>query len=236
MKLILKATKIQSAALAFWYYNLGVQVKILRSAVSEMSGLIFILISRQRTSGVCTTGNVTTGQLLTVGTPTINTNVNSSQDMGNSAGDVTVTAKGTVTVGAIDTRGDRAGNVTLTGRKVVTVGAIESSGSKKPGNITFSGSEIDLTGDKNSIASNGNLVLQPADPSQNIIIEGPSDTEALNLTAAELNTWRNGFASIAIGRSDGSGTISIGSFGPNSTPNATPVPVTFQDPTTIQSD
>ncbi|MBD0313805.1 MAG: filamentous hemagglutinin, partial [Microcoleus sp. T3-bin5] len=40
-----------------------------------------------------TTGNVTTGQLLTVGTRTINTNVNSSQDMRNSAGDVTVTAE-----------------------------------------------------------------------------------------------------------------------------------------------
>jgi hypothetical protein len=88
-----------------------------------------------------------------------------------------------------------------------------------------------LTGEKNSIASNGNLVLQPADPSQNIIIEGSSDTEALNLTAAELNTFRNGFASITIGRSDGSGAISIAS----GTPNSTPVAVTFQDPTTIQS-
>ncbi|MEG4628747.1 CHAT domain-containing protein [Microcoleus sp. AR_TQ3_B6] len=182
-----------------------------------------------------TTGNVTTGQLLTVGTRTINTNVNSSQEMRNSAGDVTVTAEGTVTVGAIDTRGDRAGNVTLTGPKVVTAGAIESSGSKTPGNITLTGSEIDLTGDKNSIASNGNLVLQPADPSQNIIIAGSSDTKALNLTAADLNTFRNGFASIAIGRSDGSGAISIASGGPNSTPNSTPVPVIFQDPTTIQS-
>ncbi|WP_445172698.1 CHAT domain-containing protein [Microcoleus sp.] len=182
-----------------------------------------------------TTGNVTTGQLLTVGARTINTNVNSSQDRRNSAGDVTVTAEDTVTVGAIDTRGDRAGNVTLTGPKVVTAGAIESSGSKTPGNITLTGSEIDLTGDKNSIASNGNLVLQPTDPSQNIIIQGSSDTEALNLTAAELNTFRNGFASIAIGRSDGSGAISIASGGPNSTPNSTPLAVTFQDPTTIQS-
>ena len=78
-------------------------------------------------------------------------------------------------------------------------------------------------------------MLQPTDPSQNIIIEGASDTEALNLTAAELNTFRNGFASIPIGRSDGSGVISIASATPNPTPNSTPVAVTFQDPTTIQS-
>jgi hypothetical protein len=71
--------------------------------------------------------------------------------MRSAAGDVTVTAEDTVTVGAIDTRGARAGNVTLTGPKVVTAGAIESSGSKTPGNITLTGSEIDLTGDKNSI-------------------------------------------------------------------------------------
>ncbi|MEG4985044.1 CHAT domain-containing protein [Microcoleus sp. BR0-C5] len=190
-----------------------------------------ITTNNQEISIVSTAGNVTTGQLLTGTARTINTSVNSSEDIGNSVGDVSVTAQGTVTAGAIDTRGDRAGNVTLTGRNGVTAGAIEASGSKTPGNITLTGNDIDLTGGNNSIASNGNLVLQPADPSQNIIIQGSGDTEALNLTAAELNTFRNGFASIAIGRADGSGVISI----PSGTPNSTPVAVTFQDPTTIQS-
>ncbi|MEG4851639.1 CHAT domain-containing protein [Microcoleus sp. B5-D4] len=194
-----------------------------------------ITTNNQEISIVSTAGNVTTGQLLTGTARTINTSVNPSEDIGTSAGDVSVTAQGTVTAGAIDTRGDRAGNVTLTGRNGVTAGAIEAGGSKTPGNITLTGSDIDLTGDKNSIASNGNLVLQPADPSQNIIIQGSGGTEALNLTAAELNTFRNGFASIAIGRADGSGAISIGSPAPNSTPNSTPVALTFQDPTTIQS-
>ncbi|MEG4114047.1 MULTISPECIES: CHAT domain-containing protein [unclassified Microcoleus] len=184
---------------------------------------------------VSTAGNVTTGRLLTGTSRTINTSVNSSEDTGNSAGDVSVTAQGTVTAGAIDTRGDRAGKVTLTGRNGVTAGAIEAGGAQTGGDITLTGNEIDLTGDKNSIASNGNLVLQPADPSQNIIIQGSGDTEALNLTAAELNTFRNGFASIAIGRADGSGVISIASGTPNSTANSTPAAVTFQDPTTIRS-
>ncbi len=182
------------------------------------------------------TGNVTTGQLRTGTAPRISTSLNSSQ-VPRSAGDVSVTAEGTVTAGAIDTRGDRAGNVTLTGRGGVTVGAIQAGGSETGGNITLTGNEIDLTGGNNSIASNGNLVLQPADPAQNITIAGAADTRALDLTAAKLNSLRNGFASVAIGRADGSGliTISPATTTPNSTPNSTPVAVTFQDPTTLRS-
>jgi filamentous hemagglutinin family protein len=179
---------------------------------------------------VSQTGNVTTGQLRTA--TTASSNVLNSSSVRRSAGDVSVTTEGKVTVGAIDTRGDRAGNVTLTGRNGVSAGAIESGGLQAPGNITLTGREIDLTGDQNSVASNGNLVLQPADPSQNITISGSSgDTEALDLTATELSSLRNGFASIAIGRSDGSGTIAIAPTTPNSTPSA----VTFQDPIAILS-
>jgi filamentous hemagglutinin family protein len=175
------------------------------------------------------TGNVTTSQLRT-GTTASSNALNSP--VGRSAGDVSVTAEGKVTTGAIDTRGDRAGNVTLTGRNGVSTSAIESGGLQTPGNITLTGSEIDLTSDKNSVASNGNLVLQPADPSQNITIAGLSgDTEALDLTAAELSSLRNGFGSIAIGRSDGSGTIAIAP----ATPNSTQAAVTFQDPIAILS-
>ena len=179
-----------------------------------------------------TAGNVTTGQLRTVGARTISTSLNSAQ-VSRKSGDVSVTALGTVTAGAIDTRGDRAGNVTLTGRGGVTVGAIEARGSETGGNITLTGNEIDLTGGNNSIASNGNLVLQPADPAQNITVAGAAETEALDLTAAELNSLRNGFASIAIGRADGSGLITIAPA--TTAPNSTPVAVTFQDPTTIRS-
>ncbi|WP_293330397.1 CHAT domain-containing protein [Microcoleus sp. CAWBG58] len=179
-----------------------------------------------------TTGNVTTAALRTGSPPSINTSVNSAKVPRTSGGDVSVTAEGTVTAGAIDTRGDRAGNVTLTGRGGVTVSAIEAGGSETGGNITLTGNEIDLTGGNNSIASNGNLVLQPVDPTQNMTIAGAAETEALNLTAAELNSLRNGFASIAIGRADGSGSIAIAPA--TTTPNSTPA-VTFQDPTTIRS-
>ena len=185
------------------------------------------------------TGNIITDQLRTGTTATVTTKPNSSQ-VSRSAGDVTLTADGKVTVGAIDTRGDIAGNVTLTGRNGVSAGAMETGGLQAPGNITLTGSEIDLTGDKNSVASNGNLVLQPTDPRHNITIGGSGDTEALDLTAAELGTLRNGFVSIAIGRFDGSGVITIApptsTPTPSSTPNLTPVPgLTFQDPIMIRS-
>lgn len=185
------------------------------------------------------TGNIITDRLRTGTTATVTTKPNSSP-VSRSAGDVTLTADGKVTVGAIDTRGEIAGNVTLQGRNGVSAGAIEAGGSQAPGNITLTGSEIDLTGDKNSVASNGNLVLQPTDPRQNITIGGSGDTEALDLTAAELGTLRNGFVSIAIGRFDGSGLITIApptpTPTPSSTPNLTPVAgVTFQDPIVIRS-
>ncbi|MEG4343991.1 CHAT domain-containing protein [Microcoleus sp. A003_D6] len=179
-----------------------------------------------------TAGNVTTGQLRTGTAPTINTSVNSSKAARSEAGDVSVTAEGTVSAGAIDTRGDRAGNVTLTGPGGVIAGSIQAGGEETGGNITLTGNEIDLTGDSNSIASNGNLVLQPTDPAQNIAVAGAAETEALDLTAAELNSLRNGFGSIAIGRADGSGLITIA--GATTAPNSTPA-VTFQDPTTIRS-
>lgn len=192
-----------------------------------------ITTNNQEIRIVSTAGNVTTGQLRTGAPRSISTNVNSSEVLRSRAGDVSVTAEGTVTAGAIDTRGDRAGNVTLTGRGGVTVGAIEARGSETGGNITLTGNEIDLTGGNNSIASNGNGVLQPADPAHNITVAGAAETEALDLTAAELSSLRNGFASIAIGRADGSGLIAISPA--TKAPNSTPVAVTFQDPTTIRS-
>ncbi|MEG3849338.1 CHAT domain-containing protein [Microcoleus sp. herbarium19] len=181
-----------------------------------------------------TAGNVATGQLRTGTTPSIGlANADAAEVARSRAGDVSVTALGTVTAGPIDTRGDRAGSVTLTGRAGVTADAIQAGGSTG-GNITLTGNEIDLTGGSNSIASNGNAVLQPADPARNITIGGAAETEALDLTAAELNSLRNGFGSIAIGRADGSGLITVAPA--TAGPDSTPVPaVTFQDPTTIRS-
>ena len=197
-----------------------------------------IFTNGQEISLASKTGNVTTGQLKT-GTVTVVPDAVDAAKVKQTAGDVSVTAEGKVTVVSIDSRGDRAGNVTLTGRNGVSVGAIEAGGSQTPGNITLTGNEIDLTGDKNSVGSNGNLVLQPTEAWQNITLGGSADSSALNLTAAELGTLRNGFVSIAIGRADGSGLVSISppttATTTTTTTTTTPAAVTFQDPIVIRS-
>lgn len=185
------------------------------------------------------TGNIIADRLRTGTEATLTTSSNSGA-VSRVAGDVTLTAAGNVTVGAIDTRGNIAGNVTLTGREGVSVGPVEAGGLQTAGNITLTGGEIDLTGNKNSVASNGSLVLQPTEARQNITLGGDGNKEGLNLTGAELATLRNGFVSIAIGRSDGNGQVLIGPSPstpmPSSAPNSTLVPtVTFQDPIVIRS-
>ncbi|WP_341734789.1 CHAT domain-containing protein [Microcoleus sp. EPA2] len=185
------------------------------------------------------TGNIIADRLRT-GTEATLTSSSNSGAVSRVAGDVTLTAAAKVTVGAIDTRGNIAGNVNLTGREGVSVGPMEAGGLQTAGNITLTGGEIDLTGNKNSVASNGSLVLQPTEAPQNITIGGDGNKEGLNLTGAELATLRNGFVSIAIGRSDGNGQVLIGPSPstpmPSSTPNSTLVPtVTFQDPIVIRS-
>ncbi|MEH2113819.1 CHAT domain-containing protein [Nostoc sp.] len=71
-----------------------------------------------------------------------------------------------------------------------------------------------------TVTGTGNLILQPTTPSQNIAINGSygSYTDSFN----NLNTLSNGFNSITIGRSNGTGNIALNS-------------INFQDPVTILS-
>ncbi|WP_413160311.1 CHAT domain-containing protein [Capilliphycus salinus ALCB114379] len=94
-------------------------------------------------------------------------------------------------------------------------------------NLTLTADEIDfdISGNNRTISGNGNLTLQPFTANQNITIDG-TDSEAsttLDLTSNELGLLNNGFNSITIGRTDSSGTITIGNR------------VTFNDPITLQS-
>ncbi len=113
------------------------------------------------------------------------------------------------------------GNVTLSAA-VGIIAQINATGAAGGGDISITSDEINVT----AIASNGGtLLLQPFTPSQNIAIASLSDSgaETLDLTASELAGLADGFSSITIGRSDGSGTITI--LGD----------VTFNDPLIIQS-
>lgn len=55
-----------------------------------------------------------------------------------------------------------------------------------------------------------NLILQPLTPNRDIVVAGTDNTtNALDLTAAELNQLQNGFSSLTIGREDGQGNITV---------------------------
>ncbi|BAZ29027.1 filamentous hemagglutinin family outer membrane protein [Cylindrospermum sp. NIES-4074] len=98
------------------------------------------------------------------------------------------------------------------------------------GNIGLGSNTLILTADEinllstGSVSGTGNLVLQPATIGQNINLAGDADSgsNSLDLTTSELATLKDGFNSITIGRSDGSGAIAINPF-------------TFKDPVNIQS-
>ncbi|WP_449416346.1 CHAT domain-containing protein [Phormidium nigroviride] len=149
---------------------------------------------------------------------------------GGTTGDISLSTSGTVAVGPISATGIRGGNITLTGTNGITIGAIDATSKEAGGNITLTGNEIDLIGGNNSAIGNGNLVLQPGNSSQNITIGGSGNTTALDLTTTDLNAFRNGFTAVTIGRSDGSGTITLGDRD-----SETSSELRFRDPTVIQA-
>ncbi|GET42656.1 CHAT domain-containing protein [Microseira wollei] len=119
---------------------------------------------------------------------------------------------GVFTAGNITTTNDDIrfnGPVTLTGNATFNPGfaaiAFNSTLNAQSNPLTLTASEIDFGG---TVSGTNILVLQPANQEQNITIAG-SIPGALNLTAAEIANLQDGFSSIAIGRSDGKGTITV---------------------------
>ena len=152
-------------------------------------------------------------------------------------GTISLTANnGTVRTLNIDARSfaasgtGRGGDIILTGRQgIITLGMntflLASSPNNNFGNITLTGDGIDLFGGNNSVVSNGSILIQPFTPNQNIFVGGSGDrgTTTLDLSTAELSALANGFSSITIGRTDGSGAITQGDN------------FTFFDPVTIRT-
>jgi CHAT domain-containing protein len=93
------------------------------------------------------------------------------------------------------------------------------------GNIALTGNEMNFTGGANRVIGTGTILLQPLATNQNMVLGGtaPSGIGNLDLTATDLAALQNGFSSIVLGRSDGSGKISLGGN------------VTFNDPVTFRS-
>ncbi|AFZ27026.1 hypothetical protein Cylst_4975 [Cylindrospermum stagnale PCC 7417] len=87
--------------------------------------------------------------------------------------------------------------------------------------LTLRADNINLPATANSVTGSGNLLLQTFTPDQNITL-GSTGANTLDLTATDLASLEDGFNSITIGRTDGSGTVNINT-------------AAFSDPVTIQS-
>ncbi|MBE9260078.1 CHAT domain-containing protein, partial [Dolichospermum sp. LEGE 00246] len=147
----------------------------------------------------------------TVTANSLTTNTGGTTEIG---GDITTTGK--------QTYGD---GVALTG---TTNQELKSDNGKilLAGNLTAGSNDVTLTANDIELPSTttgkGNLTIQSATTNQNITL-GNNIDGTLNLTSAEIASLVDGFASITIGRNDGTGNIVINNS------------VEFKDPTTIKS-
>ena len=73
-------------------------------------------------------------------------------------------------------------------------------------NLVLNADEIDFAA---ALTGTGNLTLRPATVGANIVLGGATSTAALDLTAADLAWLPSTFASLVIGRNDGTGTLAI---------------------------
>ncbi|MDX1454276.1 MAG: filamentous hemagglutinin N-terminal domain-containing protein [Gammaproteobacteria bacterium] len=92
------------------------------------------------------------------------------------------------------------------------------------GSLSLEGAEVDLLGGANSITGSGAVTIFQSTVAQDMTIGGATDDAALNLTSTDIAALADGFASITLGRADGTGLVSTDSGG-----------VSFADPLTIQS-
>ncbi|MBD1867416.1 CHAT domain-containing protein [Cyanobacteria bacterium FACHB-471] len=143
-----------------------------------------------------TAGNIVGANLTTSGTT--------------AGGAITLNAANTIQIGDLNTSSTgNAGAVSLTTANTLETGSITSTGLAGSGNQTLTAGEIDFNG---VIQGSGELILQPTDPAQDVAIAGAADSAALDLTAADLGFLQPGFSSITIGRTNGSGTVSLNPF------------------------
>ncbi|MCL1472464.1 beta strand repeat-containing protein, partial [Argonema antarcticum] len=201
-------------------------------SITSGTGNINLTGKSSDTTGVWVIGSITStdGSINIDGTSTGNfRGIEVNGPIGtNGSGNIVLNGNTTGEQGILVTNGIKSqnGNISLTGSSsgvnsfadgISVSGPIDSG----TGNITLTADSINLDpGDSTSIKGSGNLLLQPLTPTLNLEIGG-TDTTFLNTN--ELAKLTDGFASIAIGRDDSSGTISI--IGD----------IIFLDPVTIQA-
>jgi filamentous hemagglutinin family protein len=168
-------------------------------------------------------GNIRTGNLLS-----------GSAALSGNSGRITLQTTGTgsisTTGGTLDSSSASFGNtkngeITLTSSGGAIATGVMASTNADPalgGDIALTANQIDVT---SPVSSTGNLLLQPFNPAQAIVLGGLSNPSpgTLVLTNSTLFFLQPGFSNITIGRSNGSGAFS--NFNN----------VTFNDPVTLQS-
>ncbi|MGM3305009.1 CHAT domain-containing protein [Anabaena sp. WFMT] len=135
-------------------------------------------------------------------------------------GDISVSAANDINLEKVSAEGTSTnGNINLT-----TQNGSQNINGLIGKEVSITGNEINLQGGANSVKGSGNLVLQPSTTSQDITLGGNSDsgTNTLDIIQSDIAALGNGFSSITIGRSDGSGIVTVNN-------------ATFQDPVNILS-
>jgi len=127
---------------------------------------------------------------------------------GSRGADITLEAADEISLGNLIVAGGDVNIASESGRVRVARIEAQADGDRR-GNISLTGTEIDLAGGSNSILGGGTLTLQPADSGQTISLGGSEGTTGLDLTAADLNALGAEFEQIAIGRPDGNGTLTL---------------------------
>jgi filamentous hemagglutinin family protein len=151
---------------------------------------------------------------------TINDLTDNQLSLQATTGSVTFTADadgngaGAFSMDAGDTIYTQGGAVAISGASL-RLGRISTN----TGNLSLKGNEIDFLGGANSVTGTGALTLMPATPEQNIALAGATvfvyggavdaDLNTLDLTADDLAALGDNFSSITIGRTDGSGAVTV---------------------------
>ncbi|NEP57244.1 MAG: CHAT domain-containing protein [Symploca sp. SIO2G7] len=114
------------------------------------------------------------------------------------------------------------GAITFSALNEINTSGISSGTGINGGDITLTSNEINFNGGSNSITG-GAIQLQPSTVDQDIQIGDTTDSDAstLDLTSTDIAALEAGFTSITIGRSDGTGTVTLNSG------------ITFNDPVNI---
>ena len=112
-------------------------------------------------------------------------------------------------------------NIVLNARDRIQVGSLNAGN----GDIEITSNSIELTGGANSVNAQS-ITLQPDSPSLDIWVGGQSDTaDVLNLSVVDIAALGDGLGTINIGRSDGTGRVTLFADSADSTGNGFMSPV-----------